>query len=278
MFENRKLIIATKHKKETVIAPILEKGLGVKCFTDETFDTDILGTFTGEVERKLDPIATARQKCLMAMELSNSDLAVASEGSFGPHPTLFFIPADDEFLIFLDKKNNLEIIVRELSTQTNFNGQEIKSEKELLMFAEQVNFPTHALIIRKSKEENSDIYKGITDLAVLKKVFHDLDSKYTTFYVETDMRAMYNPTRMGVIAKATEKLVKKINSACPKCKSPGFGATDVKKGLECKLCGLPTQSTLSYIYSCLKCDFTKEEMYPHNKTSEDPMYCNYCNP
>jgi hypothetical protein len=57
MFKGRKLIIATKHKKEIVIAPILEKGLGVKCFTDETFDTDRLGTFTGEIERKLDPIA-----------------------------------------------------------------------------------------------------------------------------------------------------------------------------------------------------------------------------
>jgi acetylornithine deacetylase/succinyl-diaminopimelate desuccinylase-like protein len=30
MFQNRKIIIATKHEKEQVIAPILEKELGVK--------------------------------------------------------------------------------------------------------------------------------------------------------------------------------------------------------------------------------------------------------
>jgi hypothetical protein len=103
MFENRKLIIATKHHKERVIAPILEQELGVQCFIDETFDTDLLGTFTGEVEREQDAIETAREKCLQAMEKNNCDLGIASEGSFAPHPTLFFIHADDEILIFIDE-------------------------------------------------------------------------------------------------------------------------------------------------------------------------------
>lgn len=85
MFEGRKLIIATMHQKETVIAPILEKALGVHCFIDQTFDTDLLGTFSGEVERKLDPIATAKEKCLRAMRANNCDLGIASEGSFGAH-------------------------------------------------------------------------------------------------------------------------------------------------------------------------------------------------
>ena len=120
MFKGRKLLIATKHEKEKVIAPILEKELGVSWFVINDFDTDELGTFTGEIERKDDPIITARKKCLLAIELTNCDLAVASEGSFGPHPTIYFVPADDEFLLFFDKKNDLEIIVRELSTETNF--------------------------------------------------------------------------------------------------------------------------------------------------------------
>jgi hypothetical protein len=42
------------------------------------------------------PIATARQKCLLA-KLSNCDLGVASEGSFGSHPSIFIASADDEF-------------------------------------------------------------------------------------------------------------------------------------------------------------------------------------
>jgi len=55
VFENRKLIIATKHDKERVIAPLVNKYLGInKTFTTD-FDTDSLGTFTGEIERKEDP-------------------------------------------------------------------------------------------------------------------------------------------------------------------------------------------------------------------------------
>ena len=278
MFQGRKVIIATKHQKESVIAPILEKELGVTCFTDETFDTDALGTFTGEIEREFDPVATAREKCLRAMKLNNCDLGIASEGSFGSHPSLFFVSADDEFLIFIDTLNNLEVIVRELSTSTNFNGRQIQSEKELIAFAEDIGFPEHGLILRKSKDENTEIHKGITDIETLKKSFEQLHSKYNSVYAETDMRAMYNPTRMDVIEKATEKLVEKIKSACPQCQMPGFGITDAKKGLECSLCGSPTNSTLSFIYVCQNCQFVKEEMYPNKKTSEDPMYCDYCNP
>jgi len=278
MFKGRSLVIATKHEKEKVIAPLLEQALGVVCFIQEGFDTDTLGTFTGEIERELDPIATARQKCLLAMEVSNCDLGIASEGSFGPHPSIFFVSADDEFLIFIDKKNDLEIIVRELSTETNFNGSEIKNEQELLDFADLVKFPSHGLILRKSKIDNSYIVKGITNLEDLKKSFHLMLEKFNNVYAETDMRAMHNPSRMTVIKNATKKLVDKVNSCCPQCNIPGFGVTDAKKGLECSLCGSPTNSTLSFIYSCQKCHFKKEEMYPHKKTTEEPMYCDFCNP
>jgi len=278
MFKGRNLVIATKHEKEKVIAPLLENAFGVVCFVKEGFDTDSLGTFTGEIERELDPIATARQKCLMAMEASKCDLGIASEGSFGSHPSLFFASADDEFLIFIDKKNNLEIIARELSTETNFNGSEIKNEQELLDFADLVKFPSHGLILRKSKSDNNHIIKDITNLQDLKKAFHLLYEKFNLAYAETDMRAMYNPSRMAVIENATQKLVDKIKSCCPQCDIPGFGVTDVKKGLKCDWCGWPTNSTLSYIYVCQHCQFTKEEMYPHKKTTEDPTYCNCCNP
>jgi hypothetical protein len=121
LFNNRKLIIATKHEKEKVIAPLLENALGVSCFVNEHFDSDILGTFTGEIERKLDPIETARQKCLMAMELTNCDLGIASEGSFGPHPSLFFVNVDDEFLIFFEKLARKQILMeKKLALKENF--------------------------------------------------------------------------------------------------------------------------------------------------------------
>ena len=278
MFEGRKLVIATKHEKEQVISPIIEKELGVECFVATNIDTDQLGTFSGEIERKEDPISTARKKCELAIEANNCDLAIASEGSFGPHPTMYFITADEEFLLFVDKKNDLEIIVREISTETNFNGAEIKTKSELDAFLQSVNFPSHAIILKNAKSDFSDLAKGINSYELLLTKFTEFMCNYGNVYIETDMRALFNPTRMKVIEQAAIKLAKKINSFCPKCATPGFGISEVKKGLRCELCYAPTESTLSFIYSCEKCDFTSEEIFPHGKELEDPMFCNFCNP
>jgi len=278
MFKGRSLLIATKHEKEKILSPIFEKELGVKCFVPDHFDTDIFGTFSGEVERKADPISTARQKCEIAMELSNADLAIASEGSFGPHPSIFFVNADEEILLLIDKKNKLEIIVKELSTNTNFNASSIHNLRELKIFANNAGFPSHALILRPSKNELTPIFKGITTWIKLVEAYNYLINHCQTVYVETDMRAMYNPTRRAIIQIAANKLFEKIKSTCPACNTPGFGITGVKEGLPCSACKAKTRSVLSHIYTCQKCNYEICKDYPYEKTEEDPMYCDQCNP
>ena len=278
MFQGRKLLIATKHKKENVIAPIFEKELGVRCFVSDEFDTDTLGTFSGEIERKDDALTTVRNKCLLAMEASNCDLGIASEGSFGMHPTIFFAHADDEFLIFIDIKNGLEIIVREISTNTNFNGSEIKNEVALLEFADKVNFPSHGIVLKPSEKNFSKVIKGISDENILKKSFHQIMKEFGNVYAETDMRAHYNPTRMSVIETAALKLVQSVQSQCPMCETPGFVVSHAKSGLPCECCSSATRSTLSFVYTCKMCNHTVEKLYPHKKMTEDPEFCDFCNP
>lgn len=278
MFHNRRLIIATQHHKEKVIAPLFEDKLGVLCFTDSQLNTDVLGTFSGEVERNNDPITTARNKCIMAMELSGADLAIASEGSFGAHPSLFFAHADDEWLLFVDRKINIEIVVRDLSLNTNFNASSISNLEELNHFANKVKFPSHALIIKKSETDYSEMVKGIQQWDELTSVGTSFLSTFGSLYVETDMRAMNNPTRMAVIEQLTHKLIEKIESQCPHCQTPGFAIADVKRGLPCEVCHCATNAILSHIYCCAKCSFTKEIQYPEHKYFEDPMYCDFCNP
>jgi hypothetical protein len=278
MFSGRKLVIATNHKKEKVIAPILEKELGVFTFIPTEFNSDLLGTFSGEVEREDSPINTARKKCLAALQNTNCSLALASEGSFGPHPSLYFMPADEEFVLFIDTENNLEIVAKVISTKTNFNAQTIASKKELFEFLEKVSFPSHAVILKKSKDDFSDMQKGINDFKTLEMLFDVFINKYGSVYCETDMRAMFNPTRMEVIAEATEKLMSKIKNLCPSCDFPGFDVCDVQLGLPCSLCGSPTKSIVFLVYKCKKCSFVEEKKFPEQKFSEDPMYCDYCNP
>lgn len=278
MFAGRKLLIATKHKKEQVIAPLFEKALGVHCFTTDKFDTDSLGTFTGEIERLSDPYTTAKQKCLLALHHNDYDLVLASEGSFGAHPSLFFAAADDECLLLLDTKNKIEIAERHISTATNFNGTTVSTEKELFDFAEAALFPTHALVIRKSRDSSEGILKGITEPAVLIDAFYKTITQYGSAFVETDMRAMYNPSRMKVIAECAHKLLEKISSLCPNCSWPGFAVVDVIRGLPCELCGAATKSTLRYLLVCKNCNYQQNREFPHGKKTEEAMYCDFCNP
>jgi hypothetical protein len=276
MFENRTLVIATKHHKEKVIAPLFETDLGVKCFAPDDFDTDALGTFTGEIERKDSSYETVKKKCLMAMEETDCDLGIASEGSFGNHPVLFMASADEELLIFIDKKNDLEIVVRELSLETNFNTATINSTEELNDFAKHANFPSHGLILKDLNNQN--LYKGIQSWTELEEKANLLFKVNSSFIVETDMRALYNPTRMKVIEKAAINLLSKVKSLCPECQTPGFGVVKAISGLPCEWCKSKTKSIYSHLYQCQKCKYELEKKFPNRKETENPMYCDFCNP
>jgi hypothetical protein len=284
MFEGRRLLVATKHKKEEVIAPLFFDELGLSSFVIDDFDTDNFGTFTGEIEREGGPLETLRKKAQTAMAMVDVDLVVASEGSFGPHPSLYFVPAADEMLIFIDRKNDLEILAREVSTETNFASAEVSTEESLLKFAEQSLFPSHALILSSPIEnvtnptEKPFFFKGVTMQEELVDIYRDLRKKTKTVLVQTDMRAMYNPTRMKTIAKACHKLIRNIVSQCPSCVTPGYNVTDVFDGLPCSLCGRPTKSTLAHQYVCRRCGYKELRYYPNLKLEEDPTFCDYCNP
>lgn len=277
-FKGKNLVIATMHNKEQVIAPIFTKSLGVTCFIPKNFDTDMFGTFTGEKVRIGNALETARAKAHRAMDLTHCDLAIASEGSFGQHPTLGFLNCDEEIMLFIDRTNKLEIWVREISLITNFNGSEIQNMEQLNEFAKKAGFPQHALIIKKSKDDLEELSKGIRNWDSLKKSFLHFQYKYGTAYAETDMRAMYNPTRMNVIADTAKKLLKRVKSNCPICAAPGYGIVDAKPGLPCELCGFPTRSTLSVDYKCQSCQFTELKLFPHGKELEEPIFCDMCNP
>jgi hypothetical protein len=277
-FSSRKVCVVTKHHKEKVIAPLLELELGLECFVGIDIDTDLFGTFSGEIERKKDPISTARDKCLAAMEFYEIDLAIASEGSFGNHPSVPFAVADDEFILLVDKRNGLEFIEREISTDTNFSVTELTNLKDLKLFSDKIGFPAHGIILKITASGLPFVKKDFQDWQALQDAFIELQEKNHLISVETDMRAMNNPTRMKVIQKATEKLIGKLKSVCPKCETPGFSVTNVQRGLPCELCSMPTQSTKSYVYSCQKCTHEKEELYPSGKETENPMYCDFCNP
>jgi hypothetical protein len=275
IFNGRKVVIATKHQKEQVIGPALQEAFGIEYIVSKKLDTDLLGTFTGEVERVLTSVEAARQKCILALAECDADFAIGSEGSFGPHPTLYFLPADEEILLLMDRKRELEIVVKHASLKTNYASFEQGSEQNLADFLQQVKFPSHAVHVKSSA---TYVEKGIKSEDLLNQSIQEAVNRFGTYTLETDMRAMNNPTRMSVIEELVGKLVEKMKSCCPTCQRPGFSPTDVIRGLVCSCCSLPTKSVKSLIYSCEGCHYTTCVDFPDSKTMEDPMFCDFCNP
>jgi hypothetical protein len=282
LFTNRIAVLATMHQKEKAIAPVLEAELGIQVIVPQNFNTDAFGTFTREIQRPGTQIAAARLKAEKALELTGENLVIASEGSFAPHPSTPLISSNREIVILLDKKHNLEIIGEEFSLETNHQHIVVESVEQALHFADKIGFPAHGLVVMfsESPQSNQQIIKGIiTEEELVEAVQFVLENSSTgKAHLETDMRAMYNPTRMNNIAKATQDLVKKIQSLCPKCSTPGFTITHKIPGLPCAICHSPTLLTLSVIYQCQKCSFSQKQLFPHTSQYADPAQCLYCNP
>lgn len=281
-FENRTAVLATMHQKEQAIAPLLASELGMKVVVPTDFDTDRFGTFTREIKRLGTQIEAARLKAQEALNLTGETIAIASEGSFYPHPAMPLIACDREIVLLLDRANNLEIMGEEISTETNYNHQQVGTVAEAIDFAQKIGFPAHGVVVMSSPNPTAkdEIVKGITSAEGLTQAVESALQKSTTktIHLETDMRAIYNPTRMKAIAKATHNLIAKLNSLCPQCSTPGFDIVKRLPGLPCSWCSLPTSLIRVEIYQCQKCHYNQENRFPNGLKNADPAHCSYCNP
>lgn len=275
----RQCVLATMHNKESVIAPQLEAGLGIKVTVPQNFNTDRFGTFTREIKRIENQLDTTRMKAGAGMELTGSDLGIASEGSFGSHPAMPFISSNLEIVVLIDKRNDLEIIGHYRSSDVRVQGQVVRTPKEAVSVARSWGFPNQGVIVRLSEKSNRYIYKEITTFTELEEVSKHLLSKWlvSSIYLETDMRAHRCPRRMESIKMATLDLIKNCKSVCPKCDTPGFVITDTVKGLPCNHCNLPTDLVKETIHSCQKCNF-RENKPDGDRTQANPGECQWCNP
>ena len=282
LFAGRVAVLATMHRKEQAIAPVLEGRLGMKVVVPSGLDTDAFGTFSGEIKRPSDQLTTARLKAAAALRHTGETLAIASEGSFGPHPQIPFRSCDRELVLLLDRQHQLEIVGQILSTDTNYRSQSIHSLEEALAFVKTLNFPSHGVVVKAMGDPGADpsMVKGITTpdgliAAVNQALAHAPDH---TARIETDMRALYNPTRMAVIAQATEQLVQVVQQTCPASGCPGFSEVQRFPGLPCGDCGTPTLLTLSVRYRCQRCQFQQSRPVPDAPLTAAPSQCPYCNP
>ena len=275
-YANQSVLLASKHEKEKAIADVFFKKLSCTlCVND--FDTDQFGTFTGEIARALSPYDTCVSKAKTAAKHFGYDLAVASEGSFGPHPDFHFIPSDHEIMVFVDRKNNWIIAEQLVTSKTNYGMITLNSTTELSDFLSQTGFPEHALILQTNSDKTV-IAKGIQDIETLRAALDIGFKKEKELFLATDMRAMMNPTRMNAISELAEKLADRIACPCPHCHIPGFGFQKTMGSLPCKACASPTSFYNHEIWGCIQCKYQEKQPRKDGLQSTDPQYCGYCNP
>jgi len=271
MFNEKVFSLLTKHGKEKVIAPLLEQKLGVGLKHTDAFDTDKLGTFTGEVERSMTPQQTAIEKAKLASRLTGNRVGLGSEGSF------FINPAgigtmNEEMLALVVSDEDIVVVGRYLSP-VDIRQAECHTVSELLTFVKQT--PVNQGLVLKS---NDRIAKGLHGEAAIYATLEGWfgTDRFEDVIVSYDLRAHESPVRQQHIARATENLIEKLQSPCPECDCPGFWQERTVSGLPCELCTAPTHVASARVAECTRCHY--QQTFPVAATAADPRFCNFCNP
>ncbi|OHX11248.1 hypothetical protein BI347_16235 [Chromobacterium sphagni] len=267
----RRAALLTRHGKHAAIAPALA-GIGWDLTLVDSFDTDSLGTFTGEVARACSHRDAALTKAKLACELSGLRYGIGSEGSFGADPWLGSCGWATELLLCWDAERQYAVEAWMRGPETNFRHWTLHDLATLPDIMLQAGFPTHGLIVGRPGE--AAFHKALTDEAALRAHL----ARHLAggpLHLECDMRAHRNPTRMAMIARASAALAERLASVCPGCGASGFGEIAPLAGAPCQDCGAPTRQACVRRWQCPCCQATREQPL---RAVASPQYCDYCNP
>ena len=275
--QSKKISLLTMHAKERVIAPLMEEKTGCRMIVCRGYDTDQLGTFSMDIPRPGTQLETARVKAEIGMALSETRYGLASEGSFSPHPACPILTLNLELVLFIDSCQRVEIFGEHASLETNHAQIQVSGMAGVEAFAMKVGFPSHLIMVRPAGCSIA-FRKGLNTWESLEEaVWWGLQhSPLHEVILHTDMRAHANPTRMRNIEKATQHLIDKIKTCCPRCGMMGYSITSAIKGAPCAWCGRPTDVVVADVYVCQSCCYQEEQ--PRAVVVAEPGQCLYCNP
>lgn len=282
-YAGRRVCLTTLHGKERVLARPFFHGLGAQLVVVPC-DTDQLGTFSGEVERRDDARTTCERKARLGLEASGLSLGLASEASFGPHPAVPLLSVGQELLLFVDLERSLTVVEQRLDLRTTLARRSLEpadlGSESVQAWLAQVRFPSHALIARPADGHPGPCLKAIRTLADLEQALDRCAaaSPGGRVWLETDMRAHCNPTRMASIRRLGFQLVRRLRRLCPACGAPGWGLQATLPGLPCGSCGTATGLTAQERWGCVACPHTVLQPRRDGLTWADPSQCPWCNP
>lgn len=270
------------HGKEQAIARAVRTMLGADVIVPSNINTDLFGTFSGEIERKDTMGETALAKAKLGMTLTGLPYGMASEGTYGAHPIIPFLPGGIELIVFIDQQRGLTITETIIDDAPCFDHMTAKEFGQIDDFLQRIGFPKHGIIIKPNKSSKASIknFKGITTHAELERVFDACQniSEDHAVLIQTDMRAHYNPTRMNTISKLAKIVCDRLVCHCNTCNSPGFGRRIPAEGLPCSVCGTETSPKPGYYLTCEVCSHKELKIREDGLKAAEPKYCPDCNP
>lgn len=278
-YQGQRVALATCHGKERALSRPFGLGLGAQLVVIGC-DTDQFGTFSGEVARPADAFRTCSLKAKMGMEQSGLLLGLASEASFGPHPAVPFLASGHEWLVFHDADRDLCVAEQRLEWRTNYSHRTLGPDEDPDAWLRQIGFPAHGVIVRPAAPSAGLLYKGLQSAHQLSAALASCRAADSAgcVWLETDMRAHCNPTRMRSIRRLGIALARRLQTPCPACSSPGWGLLDTQPGLPCSACGAATDLTLVEVWGCQQCGVRSHRPRRDTRLTADPVHCPWCNP
>ncbi|NDG85575.1 MAG: hypothetical protein EBX52_11155 [Proteobacteria bacterium] len=206
-------------------------------------------------------------------------LALASEGSFGPHPSFGFALCNHEALLLVDRLSGREFYAETLSSFSRALEIEFSSRENLGEALEKLGAPAHGVVIRP-KGAAGPVVKGLRTFHGVARAVVDclLESPESKVILANDLRAHQNPTRLMRIGETAARLIEQLQSFCPACDAIGFQPVSREAGIPCADCETPTPLVRGHNWECAECRHREFRSSRGASERANPANCPSCNP
>ena len=269
----RRALLVSHHAKAEVLGPVWAQHGWELAEVD--LDTDVLGTFSGDVPRRWPPLETARRKALLGRAHGDAPWLAASEGSVSADP---FAPARASEIVVLVARSGEPLIAGFAASEavevTSMRVMPDTREEDIAATAQRGLRGGHHLMVSRPDRRR----RAIGALAVPDQVLSACCQlgRDAELLVQTDWRAHLCPSRRPLLEGAARDLLARFDTPCPSCGAPGFGPTEAIAGRRCASCERPTNEPRGYRWGCPWCHVVRERRSHDSPVPESR--CEWCNP